>query len=413
VKSNDEFFSFSKSGYSESMMLSEKARPKQIAQLIGNEQARLRLVKWLRDWKLGSKAALLMGPPGVGKSTSVYAVAKEFGYTVIEYNASDVRTKTKLSGALTGTIENASLYGEEERLLIFLDEVDGISGRADYAGVDFILDFIQNANVPVAMAANVEDDPKLKKLVQKSLVILFAAVHEDLILIYIKAIAKREGIQISQEALEEIANKSRGDVRFALNMLQTVVGDRVTNSQTDKQFFSDASAIAAIFDAHSLDEALQRLRQYDASPVDKIRAIFDSVVSSKTISEEQRKRSLRLISDADILLRRINKSQRWRILRYLDRYLALAVLFLNLRVADGSIPWNLRLAIWNDGRVIKEILSDLAPDFHVGRSEFAAFYLPYVSFYLKQRTEELSKFVNSHDYTDSERRVMLKLAAKH
>ncbi|MCL5067949.1 MAG: AAA family ATPase, partial [Thaumarchaeota archaeon] len=86
-------------------MLSERLRPQNISELVGNEQARLQLVKWLKNWKVGSKPILLMGPPGVGKSTSIYAVTREFGYSVIEYNASDVRTRDDLRAALGPVLE--------------------------------------------------------------------------------------------------------------------------------------------------------------------------------------------------------------------------------------------------------------------------------------------------------------------
>jgi len=38
-----------------------------------------------------AKAALLSGPPGVGKTSTAHLVAKEYGYDVMELNASDAR----------------------------------------------------------------------------------------------------------------------------------------------------------------------------------------------------------------------------------------------------------------------------------------------------------------------------------
>ena len=363
-------------------MFSERFRPKQLAALIGNEDSRLALLKWLKNWTLDSKAILLTGPPGVGKSTSVYSVAEELGYTVIEYNASDVRTKSRLTTSLGPSMQNSTIFGEE-KLLVFLDEIDGLSGRSDHAGTDFVLDYIQNAKVPVAMAANSQDDQKLKKIEQKSQVLRFTPVDEGLIFIYLESIAQRLEIDVPKEVLRQIAKNSRGDVRYALNLLQTLKGNGISSFQTDKQFFSDSQALDAIFSSDSLDQALQRMRSFDSSPFDKVRSIFDSVVSSKTISHEERAVALDLISKADMLLQQINRNQNWRLLRYLDRYLCLALISRKLKNTDSSIPWNLKLSIWNDGRVMKEITSDLAPLFHVGRFDFATYYLPYIAFFLK------------------------------
>jgi replication factor C large subunit len=393
-------------------VLSEIVRPRKISALVGNEQTRLELVKWLRSWKIGSKPVLLQGPPGVGKSTSVYAVAAEFGYDVLEYNASDVRTRKKLSEMLAPMLENRSIFGDADKFLVFLDEIDGLSGRQDYAGMDYILEFIAEASVPVAMASNSEDDPKLKKIQQKSKVLHFKPVNEDLIFMYLKSISRRDGRQFPDELFRRISSASKGDVRFALNLLQTVSSESSALTYSDKQFYSNDSALEAIFSSDSLDEALPKMRDFDAAPLDKIRAVYASVISSKTLTDDEKASSLKLISLADILLRRINKTQNWRLLRYFDKYLLLASVGKGLKPSDSAIPWNLRLAIWNDGRVVKEFLHDLSPVMHVGKATFASYYLPYLSYYLKHKPKELELFLRSQNYDESEKRVMLKIAPK-
>lgn len=40
-----------------------------------------------------NRAVLLAGPPGIGKTTSAHLIAKLEGYTPIELNASDARSK--------------------------------------------------------------------------------------------------------------------------------------------------------------------------------------------------------------------------------------------------------------------------------------------------------------------------------
>ena len=379
--------------------------------MIGNEQTRLDLVKWLKNWKIGAKPVLLTGPPGVGKSTAVYAVARQFGYTVIEYNASDVRTRERLRDALAPTLENTSVFGNE-KLLIFLDEIDGLLGRADYAGMDYVLDFIENTTTPVAMAANLEETQKIKKIEQKSQLLRFKPIGADLMMLYLRATCRREGLSVSEETLLKIASNCRGDVRQALNSIQTLSGQKVVGGITDRQFMSDSSALDAILSATEFDQVLTHVRQYDARPFDKVRAIFDCVVSAKNLSTESRSESLDYLARADLLLGTINREQSWRLLRYFDRYLVLAILGKKITRSDSGIPWNLRLSIWNDGRVVKSMTSALGQKYHVSKSDVSNVYLPYLALYFKNRPEDLEYFLRNNEFEDSERRVLLKLAVK-
>ena len=76
------------------MMWSEKYRPQNISDMIGNEEARAALVEWFGKWKKGTKPILLVGPPGIGKTTIANLAAKQFNYDMIGLNASDVRSKS-------------------------------------------------------------------------------------------------------------------------------------------------------------------------------------------------------------------------------------------------------------------------------------------------------------------------------
>src|SRR5207245_9676136 len=92
------------------MMWSEKYRPKNLLEMIGNEEAKESFVNWLGKWIKGTKPLLLIGPPGIGKTTMAMLGAKQFDYDLIGLNASDVRSKQRIQELL-----NPVLGRSEER----------------------------------------------------------------------------------------------------------------------------------------------------------------------------------------------------------------------------------------------------------------------------------------------------------
>lgn len=55
------------------------------------------------------KAALLSGPPGIGKTTTVTLVCQELGFDVVEFNASDTRSKRLLQEEVSSLLSCSSL----------------------------------------------------------------------------------------------------------------------------------------------------------------------------------------------------------------------------------------------------------------------------------------------------------------
>lgn len=360
----------------------EKHRPRNPNTMIGNEEVRLAFLKWLKNWGgKKSKPALLLGPPGIGKTTLVHAAADTLGYSVLELNASDVRTKTKLEERLAPSMLHSSLI--EEKILIFLDEVDGIYGRQDKGGVEFVQDLVKISRHPIVMAANVEDDKKIQKLVKSSQVFKFQRLPPKLIEMAVKNILHREGLNLYQETLEKIVRSAKGDIRAAVNSAQVAVGageDVVTDMRDTSIGVVDA--LKLFFNASSSSEALMAMRGCGAQPRDKIRAIFQSIVASG-LQGEKLVKALDALSKADEIVEEIGDTQNYRLLRYFDTILATKV-FEALKGSDvhykeESLPWPLQLRIWNDGRQLGEISHRLAAQHHISTKEAAFIYLPYVA----------------------------------
>jgi len=147
------------------MMWSEKHRPQNISDMIGNEDARSSFVEWLTKWKKGTKPILLVGPPGIGKTTISNLAAEMFGYDMIGLNASDVRSKSRITDVLSPVLGNISVLGSP---MIFVDEVDGIHGRADYGGTEALIKILKEPTVPIVLAANSDVSDKMKSIKKNS-----------------------------------------------------------------------------------------------------------------------------------------------------------------------------------------------------------------------------------------------------
>ena len=98
---------------SEDMLLTDKYAPKRMQDIIGNQAVISRLSNWLQSWTVDAKpgkdnfrAALLSGPPGIGKTTAATIVSKSLGFIPIEFNASDSRSKSSLEAHVKEILGN-------------------------------------------------------------------------------------------------------------------------------------------------------------------------------------------------------------------------------------------------------------------------------------------------------------------
>ena len=142
-----------------------KYRPRKTSEIAGNPDAVNALLNWVRTWdrKVPSKKALLLhGPAGTGKTVSVEALANEYGYDLVEINASDSRTGDavrRIAGMAAG---QAMLFGKKR--IVLLDEIDGINLGEDTGAIDAIVETIEKTNYPVVLTANNPWDPKIRSL---------------------------------------------------------------------------------------------------------------------------------------------------------------------------------------------------------------------------------------------------------
>ena len=367
-------------------MWSEKYRPQNISDMIGNEASRSSIIEWFVKWKKGTKPLLLVGPPGIGKTTIAFLIAKQFGYDMIGLNASDVRSKSQLNEILSPVLGNVSILGIP---MIFIDEVDGIHGRGDYGGVETLIEILKEPTIPIILAANSDVSDKMKSIKKVVKTISFKPIPPRLLKIYLENILKKENVTLSPGSMIKVIDRSHGDIRSMINLTQSLVTG--FNPQTEMSFenINVEDGVNAFFKANSLDEARSVLYSMQIDPKLKIDAFYSSIITSN-LDNNTLKKLLEIISEADILYGKIMKTQNWRLLRYLNEILIR--LYQNderIRYAQYNLSWPLLNRIRWDGKKIKALSSIMAKNLHVSSSTFVTICFPYVLFCIKNRKLKL------------------------
>jgi replication factor C large subunit len=367
-------------------MWSEKYRPQKIIDMVGNEEARKSLVDWLIKWKKGVKPVLLVGPPGIGKTTLAQLVAKEFGYDLIGLNASDVRNKSSIEEILTPLLGNVTLLGKP---MIFVDEVDGIHGRADFGGVEALIKILKEPTVPIILAANSDQSDKMKNIKKTTKTIYLKPLPPRLLGLYLQKVLKEEDAKLSPGITIKIIIDSRGDIRSLLNMAQAHVTGFEPPTEKSFENLDVEAAVNAFFKAKSKEEAQIVLYSLRIDPREKINAFYSSIVTSN-LSNKDLARMLDVVSEADVLYGKIMRTQEWRLLRYLDNIL-LKLYQENLPVqfSQYNLSWSLLNRLRWDGKTIKALGAFLAKRFHVSQSTIATFYFPLILLCVKNKKLEL------------------------
>jgi replication factor C large subunit len=374
------------------MMWSEKYRPKKVQEMIGNEDARLAALKWLGGWVSGSRPLLLVGPPGSGKTTLVHALAWQFDYHMVEMNASDTRNKDNLQAMLLPALRNtANLFGK--KIMLFLDEVDGISGREDSGGLDILVNLMKEPTVPVIMAANIKST-KIRDLAKACKVVEFSPVPPRLLMLFLDHVLQCEGVKLGPGDKISIVNNSRGDIRSMLNSAQSRASGYATVSNKDMIDIDIAEAINSYFNAGSIEHATQFISKADASypdprygespeerRKDMLAALFSSIVSSH-LERDDLASLLDVLSRADMMVGRANASREWRLLKYVSRIIASGLYKKSrqkgIKYSQYAMPWPVMGPIFARSQSTRKILGEVAPAFHTSRSSAGSFVLPYL-----------------------------------
>lgn len=308
--------------------LFEKHRPTKLSEIKGQDLAVDKIKFFLNSFEKGiskKKAILLHGPAGTGKTTLAHVFANELNNEIFELNASDLRNRQKLDEVLKPSTLQQSLFAKGK--IILVDEVDGVTST-EYGGLAELMVLIEKSKFPVIITCNDVWQNKFSSLRSKCELVNVKELGYATILDLVRNIALIENKSVPETILREIAAKSRGDLRAALNDLQSVISLESVELMEEQIHMREKSQ--SIFEA--IKEVLKlRTNERTTQAFDNVDLELDQIILwlEENIPNEYRGEELakafEALSKADIFRGRIHRQQYWHFMVYENFFITAGV----------------------------------------------------------------------------------------
>lgn len=200
----------------------EKYRPKKIEDIILPIQIYNKIINLIETDTLPN--LIINGLPGTGKTSTILCIAKkilgkEYKEYILELNASNNRTLEFINTTISYFCKKKKDLPENKYKLIIFDEADNITKKAQYLLANIMEEHYHNTR----FAFTCNDSTKLIESIQSRCMILkFLPMTNDNIKKKIEQICSKEKIIYDDNGINELINISNGDIRCAINNLESI-----------------------------------------------------------------------------------------------------------------------------------------------------------------------------------------------
>ncbi|HDN82872.1 MAG TPA: replication factor C large subunit [Candidatus Altiarchaeales archaeon] len=374
-------------------MWSQKYMPKKFSEVIGHKDVieKLKTYKW-------DKPLLLYGAPGVGKTMFTNIIANEFNFEPI------LITETNIKSVLASS-QTTSIDGKKRLLII--DNVDLMSNIRD------VIKLIKETKNPIILTANDIRDRKLREIRNLCESINVRRPTPQLIVKILKRICSLEAIYAEEVALKKIAENAKGDVRAAINDLETIAKNRkrITVEDTIILEYRDRKAeiyqvLGTILMKKNIKQAITIMWNLDME-LDSCEMWIDENLPYVYSDKEDLARAYYYLSRADIFLGRITSRQYWGFMRYASSLMSAGVSLSKrgkIKYRTFQFPkYFLNLSKTKKARDIKKrIGKKIAKKLHTSSKTIISQYIPLFKVLLNQGKISRDFLSKEYDLTPDE-----------
>ncbi len=293
-------------------MWAEKYRPQNLDQMINQKEIVSRFKTFVEEKNLPH--LLLVGPAGVGKTTSILALSRDLygsGYRnfILELNASDERGIGVIREKVKNFARTAAIASPVSFKILIMDEADHLTSDAQHALRRTMEIYTKTCRF--CLIGNYSENI-IDPIQSRCSVFRFSPLEEPDLKNYIQLIANKEKLEIVDEGLDAIYQASKGDVRKAINLLQAAAANQkliddvaiynlLGNVSPEKIIEMLEVALEGRF-LESRELLRELLIDQGLAPDDIIRNIYREIMRHSTLTEQMKVKLSDTIGEVDYRL---------------------------------------------------------------------------------------------------------------